>query len=282
VLVVDDHLINRTILERQLAAQGIAVTSCAVAGDALEAVMRAERGAGPGFDLLITDHEMPGMNGLELALKLRAAGSAIPIVLFTSNPAGAQGHPGLAEMRATLQKPLLRRDLLRQLHEIGTTTAGATAARAPAPAVPRRPAPVPQGGARRMRVLAAEDNRTNRLVLSKMLAALDLDLVFAEDGEQAVAAFRKQIPDLILMDISMPRMDGREATRAIRQLPGGAQVAIVALTAHAMEGDAEEIMAAGLDHYLTKPLRKPLLLEAIARYQPEATRPPIPGRLAAE
>jgi CheY-like chemotaxis protein len=133
-----------------------------------------------------------------------------------------------------------------------------------------------------MRILAAEDNRTNRLVLSKMIALLDVELAFAHDGEEAVAAFRRHRPDLIFMDISMPRMDGRAATRAIRQLPGGAQVAIVALTAHAMEGDAEEIMASGLDHYLTKPLRKPLLLQAIARFQPEGTRPPIPGALAAE
>jgi signal transduction histidine kinase len=106
VLVVDDHLVNRTILERQLGAQGIEVTSVALASDAMAAVMRAERGEGPAFDLLITDHEMPGTNGLDLAVRLRAAGARIPIVLFTSNPAAAQGHPGLAEMRAILQKPL--------------------------------------------------------------------------------------------------------------------------------------------------------------------------------
>ena len=281
VLVVDDNLVNRTILERQLGAQGIEVTSCALAADALAALDRTARGGGPEFDLLITDHEMPGMNGLELAVRLRASGATIPIVLFTSNPAAAQGHPGLSEMRAILQKPLLRRDLLRQLHEIGTT--GPASRRAePAAPEPAVLAANPESGARRMRILAAEDNRTNRLVLSKMLASLDVDLAFAEDGEQAVEAFRKQRPDLILMDISMPRMDGREATRAIRQLPGGAQVAIVALTAHAMEGDAEDIMASGLDHYLTKPLRKPLLVEAVARFRPEDTRPPIPERIAAE
>jgi signal transduction histidine kinase/DNA-binding response OmpR family regulator len=279
ILVVDDHLVNRTILERQLTAQGLEVTACAQAADALEAVARAERGEAAGFDLLITDHEMPGMSGLELAQRLRAAGSGVPIVLFTSNPQGAQGHPAMAEMRAVLQKPLLRRELLRQLHAIGTPAAAVTE---PEPAAAMRPAVPAAGSARRMRVLAAEDNRTNRLVLSKMMEALDIELRFAEDGEQAVEAFRAQRPDLILMDISMPRMDGREATRAIRQLPGGAQVAIVALTAHAMEGDAEEIMASGLDHYLTKPVRKPLLLEAITRFQPPDARPAIPGPVAAE
>ena len=280
VLVVDDNLVNRTILERQLVAQGIEVTSVPLAADALAALARARHGAGPGFDLMITDHEMPGMNGLELAVKLRAAGDTLPIVLFTSNPAAAQGHPGLSEMRAILQKPLLRRDLIRQLHEIGTTAPETPEAAAPAAAAP--PPAEDDDTPRRMRILAAEDNRTNRLVLSKMLAALDVELAFAEDGEMAVASFQKQRPDLILMDISMPRMDGREATRTIRQLPGGAQVPIVALTAHAMEGDAEEIMASGLDHYLTKPLRKPLLLETVARFRPEDTRPPIPERIAAE
>jgi len=75
------------------------------------------------------------------------------------------------------------------------------------------------------------------------------------------------------MDISMPGMDGRSATRAIRQLPGGAQVPIIALTAHAMAGDQDEILAAGMDHVLTKPLKKPLLLDMITRYRPDDARP---------
>jgi signal transduction histidine kinase/DNA-binding response OmpR family regulator len=282
VLVVDDHAVNRTILERQLGATGITVTSCATPAEVLDLIARTERGEAPAFDLLITDHEMPEMSGPDLAVTLRAAGSRLPIVLFTSNPAAAQNHPGLREMRTILQKPLLRRDLLRQLHEIGTA---ATAPQVSEPAAPARARPhvvEAEGDARRMRILAAEDNKTNRLVLSKMLAGLDIELTFAEDGEQAIEAFEKMLPDMILMDISMPRMDGREATRAIRQMPGGAQVAIVALTAHAMEGDAEEILAAGLDHYLTKPLRKPQLLDTILRFQPDETRPPIPGQMAAE
>ncbi|WP_209427013.1 response regulator [Pararhodobacter sp. SW119] len=282
ILVVDDHLVNRTILERQLEAQGLQVKSCALGSDALAAVARTVCGAEPGFDLIITDHEMPGMSGLDLAVRLRAQGTTTPIVLFTSNPAAAQGHPGLAEMRAILQKPLLRRELLRQLHEIGTT---GQAGPAPERAANEPAGPVAEASdddERRMRILAAEDNRTNRLVLSRMMAGLDVELSFAEDGEQAVEAFQKHRPDLIFMDISMPRMDGREATRAIRQLPGGAQIPIVALTAHAMEGDGEEIIASGLDHYLTKPIRKPLLVEAILRYRPEDTRPPVRNALAAE
>ena len=121
----------------------------------------------------------------------------------------------------------------------------------------------------RPRVLLAEDNRTNQFVFRKMVASEQLDLHFAANGVEAVEAFSAQRPDLIFMDISMPLMDGKEATRKIRSLEtGGARVPIVAITAHAMEGDREAVLEAGLDDYLTKPLRKAALLEMIARYCP--------------
>jgi signal transduction histidine kinase/ActR/RegA family two-component response regulator len=111
---------------------------------------------------------------------------------------------------------------------------------------------------RPMRVLTAEDNKTNQLVFRKMVKDIGIDLHVANNGEEAVALFQKVAPDLIFMDISMPRMDGKEATRAIRKIErdDGGHVPIVALTAHAMAGDEKEILAEGLDHYLTKPLKK--------------------------
>jgi CheY-like chemotaxis protein len=124
-----------------------------------------------------------------------------------------------------------------------------------------------------MRILAAEDNRTNQLVLSRMLGGLDLDLVFADDGQLAVDEFPRLRPDLIFMDISMPRMDGRAATRAIRQMPGGAQVPIIALTAHAIGADHADILESGVDGVLTKPLRKAELFEAVLRHAPPGVRP---------
>ncbi|PTX05041.1 response regulator [Pararhodobacter aggregans] len=264
VMAVDDNVINRTILDRQLAAQGLRVT---MAGTAQAALDLFASGAGEGVDLLITDHEMPGLDGLDLVLKLRAAGHAVPVILLSSSPAVLRDHPAIGELRAILQKPLLRHDLVRQLHLLSAPDA---------PPVPRPVAvlpPPPHAPGRRMRILAAEDNRTNRLVFSKMIDGLAVDLTFAEDGVQAVEAFRDRKPDLIFMDISMPGMDGRAATREIRQMPGGAQVPIVALTAHAMEGDRDDILAAGLDHVMTKPLKKPLLMEMIQRYHPEGACP---------
>ncbi|MDF1726861.1 MAG: ATP-binding protein [Sulfitobacter sp.] len=130
----------------------------------------------------------------------------------------------------------------------------------PSSAPPRR-AEAP----RKLRVLAAEDNRTNRLVFEKMLKGLTLDLTFATDGEEALRLFREVRPDLVFMDISMPRMDGKEATQAIRAIEAveGGHVPIVAMTAHAMAGDDQAILAVGLDHYLTKPLRKDVLVTHI-------------------
>ena len=269
VLVADDHLINRTILERQLAAQGLEVTLCASGPEALALLQNSSDG---GFDLLITDHEMPGMDGLALTQKLRETGHTLPVLMLSSSPAVLDDHPALPELRAILQKPLLRHDLVRHLQLISNPQQQPVDA-----PEPRNPVAVLPAQGRTMRILCAEDNKTNRLVFSKMVSGLAIDLTFAEDGRAAVAAFKSTRPDLIFMDISMPDMDGREATRAIRQLPGGAQVPVVALTAHAMQGDKEEILAAGLDHVLTKPLKKPLLVEMITRFCPADANPVDPG-----
>jgi len=129
--------------------------------------------------------------------------------------------------------------------------------------------------ARRMRVLAAEDNRTNQLVLRKMLADFNIDLVFAGNGEEAVAQFSAFQPDIIFMDISMPRMDGMEATRLIRAQEAGTgrHTPISAMTAHAMQEDEDRILAAGLDYYLTKPLRKADLRSMLERFVTEDCAP---------
>ncbi|MEM9968447.1 MAG: ATP-binding protein [Pseudomonadota bacterium] len=118
---------------------------------------------------------------------------------------------------------------------------------------------------RLMRILAAEDNKTNQLVFRKMIKDLAVEIHIANDGEEAVALFQEVDPDIIFMDISMPKMDGKEATRAIRtlEMSGKRRTFIVALTAHAMAGDKQDILAQGLDHYLTKPLKKSDILSQI-------------------
>lgn len=256
VLVVDDQFINRTILERQLVPCGIAVTLCRSGAEALLAL------EGTSFDAIITDHEMPEMDGLTLASRIRAMGIDTPILLLSSSLANARESEGSQYLAATLQKPILRADLYRRLQSLA----------APVPEV----SPIVEAASesRQMRVLTAEDNRTNQLVFQKMVRDIDIELVFANNGVEAVALFQSFQPDLIFMDISMPEMDGRDAARAIRVLEADkTHVPIVALTAHAMDGDAEGILAAGIDRYMTKPLRKGAIIETLTDFCPSFARP---------
>ncbi|MEY3308281.1 MAG: hypothetical protein RLZZ413_2319, partial [Pseudomonadota bacterium] len=191
-LVVDGQFINRTIMDRQLAACGIEVVQCRSAPDALAALQQDS-----GIDLLVADHDLPEMDGLDLARSARQAGYALPIVLLSSNPAEVRALPDADILAAVLQKPVLRSDLYRRLQ-------GLSGAAAP----PAETIPPPPAEGRLMRVLAAEDNRTNQLVFRKMTKDLSIDLVFANNGREAVELFQSWHPDLILMDVSMPEMDG--------------------------------------------------------------------------
>ena len=256
VIAVDDQFINRTILERQLAPCGIEVTLCRSGAEVLEHLA-----TDADYDVVLTDHAMPEMDGVQLLDHIRVAGHTLPVLLLSSNPSGlgTLAH----DFAAILQKPILRSDLYRQLQSLT------------APAAPTLllDTPLAPEDLRQMRVLAAEDNRTNQLVFQKMVRDMDIDLRFADNGRIAVEMFQDFKPDLIFMDISMPEMDGKEAARAIRSL--GSKVPIVALTAHAMEGDAEAILAAGIDRYLTKPLRKTAIEGALTEHCPRVARPPV-------
>ena len=132
-----------------------------------------------------------------------------------------------------------------------------------------------------MRVLAAEDNKTNQLVFGKMVKSLNIELKFAANGEEAVALYQSFKPDLVFMDISMPRMDGKQATRKIREIEQrhGGHIPIVAMTAHALPDDDKSILQAGLDHYLTKPLRRAMIEEHIHLARPKGTLPVIVERV---
>ena len=264
VLLVDDNELQRDILEKQLQVLGAEVTSCRSGAEALSLL--------EGADLVVTDHNMPEMDGMELAEAIREAGSQVPVILFTPAVHFAEADPARRHLHAVLQSPCLRDDFFDVLRGLGRE-----AAPAPAPAPrPADPAPPPAPGLRAARVLAAEDNRTNRLVFGKMLARADIELRFAENGAEAVALHESFAPDLVFMDISMPGMDGKEATRQIRAAEAGtgAHVPIIAMTAHALDGDAERFLAEGMDHYLSKPLRKSDLLDTLAAFTPPELRPP--------
>ncbi len=261
VLVVDDLAANQMILQRQLEQLGLGVVCCSSGAEALDNL--------GDVDLILSDHNMPEMDGLELAEAVRNAGVETPILLLSSNPSIAAKDPGAQYVHAIVQKPVPRADLFAQLQSIAPFLSQSAAAPMPEP----EPDPV-----RKMRVLAAEDNKTNQLVFTKMVKDADIDLRFANNGLEAVEQFSAFVPDLIFMDISMPKMDGKEAATKIRALEAetGGHVPIVALTAHALDGDDKGILASGIDHYLTKPLRKPLIHGKISEHCPEGVSLPFP------
>ncbi|WP_299607795.1 response regulator [uncultured Tateyamaria sp.] len=256
VMVVDDVEANRMILQRQLEQLGLGVICCASGKQALREM--------DDIDLILTDHNMPDMDGLELAEAVRASGSETPILLLSSNPSFAINDPGARHLHAIMQKPVPRADLFARLESVG-------------PVIGQNGIPIEPSTSRRMIVLAAEDNKTNQLVFSKMVKDADIDLHFANNGIEAIELFKELSPDLIFMDISMPKIDGKEATEKIRALEkqSGAHVPIVALTAHAMDGDDKGILEAGLDHYLTKPLRKPEIHGMLREKCPVDVSPPF-------
>ena len=255
ILVVDDQLTNRTILERQLKPFGIEVVLCRSGADALWLLSQDH-----GFDLALIDHEMPEMDGLALAGRITEIAAQIPLLLMSANPARARERAGSLPLVGVLQKPLLRADLLNRLQAVSAEAA---------PQLIEPSFDGPPALQRRMRVMLAEDNRTNQLVFHKMTKDCGIDLLLANNGQEAIKSFQKAAPDLIFMDISMPVVDGREASMAIRALEGGrSHVPIIALTAHAMQGDAEHILAAGIDRYLTKPLSRAAIIALLVEFCP--------------
>ncbi|MDQ7070996.1 MAG: response regulator [Rhodobacterales bacterium] len=311
VLVVDDQAINRTILGKQVEVLGMTPVVCASGAEALEHLDGS-------IDLILTDHNMPDMDGLELAEEVRGLGNSTPIILFSSNPSFAELDPAFAHLHAVLQKPTPRSEFFAKMQSLVAVFDNVKPAHKPAEYVApsidpaeniaesviedgtkaeiemsvsdmpsfshnRRTPPLqanvpqPQTKLRKMRVLAAEDNKTNRLVFSKMIKSLDIDLEFAENGIEAVEGFQSFEPDIVFMDISMPKMDGKQATQEIRKLEQatGGHIPVVAMTAHAMDGDEDGILAAGLDHYLTKPLRKAAIIEMVEQYWTDEKLPLI-------
>jgi PAS domain S-box-containing protein len=264
-LVVDDNAINRRIVRHHLGAWGIASDEEARPEAALDRLVNLTEET--RYDVAIVDMQMPGMDGLMLAERIRAipAQGGIPILLLTSMGQDLDRAALRAlGIRECLSKPFrqeeLRKSLTRVLRGDDTALRSADkAAEASSPSSPSSAEPRPAGRSA-LRILIAEDNAVNQKVAIRQLEALGYKADMVADGVEAVAAFRRSTYDVILMDCQMPRMDGYEATARIRGLekaratPGLPPVKIIAMTAHAMRGDREKCLAAGMDQYLSKPL----------------------------
>jgi CheY-like chemotaxis protein len=253
-IVVEPHDAGRSILEKQLDVLGIETVLTVSGAEALDHMK-------PNVDLIITDHHMPGMDGMELAEAIRERGSSASVIVLSDSAASAENDPAIRYVHSVLQRPVARHDLFRALKSLDVRERDPSETDTLCLSGP----PIPEPESRRkLRVLAAEDNKTNRLVFSKMIKSLDIDLQFAENGREAVDLFSSFRPDIIFTDISMPEMDGTEATRRIRAIEEpGTHVPVIAMTAHAMDGDEQGILASGIDRYLTKPLKKDAIIKHI-------------------
>lgn len=268
-LVVDDNETNRLILRDYLECAGALVDE---ASDGREALARA---AGSDYDIVLTDMRMPDLSGLEVTEQLRArtaTGCPVVLVVTSENRAGDPQRARDAGAASLLMKPVRRRDLLSAA--ASALSREVVAKPAAKPAVPTgAAAPAPDDSVRPLRILLAEDTEDNRLLIGAYLKSSPHTLDFAEDGAQAVEMFKSaatEAPyDLVLMDMQMPVMDGYAATREIRRIEAGLQMTrtdVVALTAFALADEAEAAIQAGCDEYLTKPIKKATLLDAVARY----------------
>ncbi|MEM6306055.1 MAG: ATP-binding protein [Pseudomonadota bacterium] len=245
IVLLSEVEVKRVLLADQLEKLGAAVIACDTGEAAIQQLS-------PKTGLLLVDHDSAVGADLAFGEAVRAQDAEVPILLMSTNPGSLKGLPIRELAQGTLQFPPPRKDMIGQITALSRHQGFEPSA--PEPLLPRV-----------MRILAAEDNKTNQLVFRKMIKDLEVEVTFANNGEEAVALYQEISPDLIFMDISMPRMDGKEATRHIRALEEELQVhvPIVALTAHAMTGDNSEILEAGLDHYLPKPLRKPDIITRI-------------------
>jgi len=258
-LVVDDNATNRRILTEILESWQMTALGAASAGAAIEMLRQAES-VGRPFHLVLTDALMPDVDGITLAEQIagdeRLAG--IKVMLLTS--AGSAGLRGrrASLFAAMLVKPVKQSDLLDAI---------VTAFAKPVVARRQRAKRSPQTGraARALRVLVAEDNPTNQKLVSALLDQKGHQVTIVSNGRLAVERAAVDSFDVILMDVQMPEMGGLEATAAIREKERGttARVPIVALTARAMAGDREQCFAAGMDAYVSKPVRSEELFAAI-------------------
>ncbi|TYR34858.1 PAS domain S-box protein [Mesorhizobium microcysteis] len=291
ILVIDDNAVNRAILIEQMTNWGF--DACAAeSGPEGIAVLKAVVAHGLKVDCVILDYQMPGMTGADVARVVRATPGIAhtPIIMLTSVDQ-TLGQPSFRslDIDAHLIKPARSSALLEALVSTIQKHRGVLVSDEPMQSAPKveaeppaaQPAPArpelrisPRATAQKHRVdiLVAEDNEVNQLVFTQILGETGLTYEIVGNGRLAVEAHRTMTPRMILMDVSMPEMNGLEATAKIREAEGltGGHVPIVGVTAHALKGDRERCLDAGMDDYLSKPISPKALTQKIERWIKES------------
>ncbi|WP_158100915.1 GAF domain-containing protein [Variovorax sp. JS1663] len=265
VLIVDDNETNRRVLSAQIGKWGMDPRDTDSPAQALQWLGQGER-----FDLAILDMHMPQMDGIELARRIRAGGHGrLPLALFSS--AGRETGEAASLFNARLTKPIHQSQLFDTLvsllaHEQAPRPVAADPAAKPQidPAMAQR---------HPLRILLAEDNAVNQKLAMRLLQQMGYRADLASNGIEAIESVQRQTYDVVLMDVQMPELDGLDATRRICELMTPSQRPyIVAMTANAMQGDREMCIAAGMDDYLTKPIRVDRLVAALNGASPRGER----------
>ncbi|MCV2219240.1 response regulator [Thauera sp. Sel9] len=270
-LVVAESPSGRHVLSTLCAQQGLRANACADAGQAA-ALLQEGLDAGDAFDLILLDWRIGDSDGLALARQLRTrfgkvfASADLPfpkVVLQTGNTghAGMDGQPHTVGIDATLVKPALPRTLRAALDEARAETPPADSAAQP-------PAPAALAPLRGARVLVVDDMPLNREIARAFLQDTGLQVAEASNGEEALARLAAQRCDLVLMDVQMPILDGLAAARRIRAGSNCPDIPIIAMTAHALDGDRQRSLEAGMNDHLTKPIDVGMLYAALLRWLP--------------
>jgi two-component system sensor histidine kinase/response regulator len=260
VLVVDDNYTNRRVIEGMVARWGMKSTAVDGGRAALRELEKAKV-AGEPFPLILLDGQMPEMDGFALARRIQndPALAGATIMMLTS----AAHMENVARCRdlgisAYLIKPIREFELLKSICQVFEP---------PASNGPPKMAVLETGSMEpnRLRILLAEDNVVNQRVAVRLIEKRGHAVTVASDGKAALVALKKDRFDVVLMDIQMPELDGLEATAKIREAErsAGGHIPIIAMTAHALKGDQERCLAAGMDRYLSKPIRSGELFAAI-------------------
>ena len=268
VLLADDNATDRQFLRSQLTALGMQCTSAASGKEALQFLCEAIADENP-YALAIIDTQMPGMNGIELAQAIKGdhitKDTRVIMLSSVGDPIDANTRKN-ADIDAFLVKPVKR----PHLYQCMASVLG------PVPLKSTKPNKHTSSEARPraihdIRILVAEDNEVNKKVTLLLLEKLGYTADTVATGKEALAALRHHFYDIILMDCQMPEMDGYEAARTIRR-DFDQSPRIIAMTAHALRGDREKCLAAGMDDYLSKPIIEEELATALKRWAPTPNR----------
>lgn len=290
VLVVDDNVMTRGLFERQLGALGLSPVTVADGPAALSALTGAAR-LRQSFAFTLIDQALGAQSGEELTKQIRRDAMISGTKLVLVAPLGARIDADAVRRHgfdAMLVKPVRQSALTSCLAQLAGIPATLASVKAEAPAGAARKvaaAPIAEEASAddmsRARLLLVEDSQVNQMVATAMLSKIVGSIDTANNGIEAIESVRTKSYDLILMDVAMPEMDGLEATRIIRTMPGSkGETPIIAMTAHAMETDRQRCLAAGMDDYVTKPIDRGKLLEAVSRWL--GARMPRPVEAPAE